>query len=252
MSQLEDYYDRLTPYYTYIYRDWENSLLRQAETLNRIIHEYFGSGVKTILDAACGIGTQCLGLAQQGYEITASDISSGEVQRARSEAQRRGLNITFETADMCDLWQHYRRTFDLVIACDNAIPHLLSDAQILEAFNQFYRCSTPEGGCMISVRDYAALTHSASQLNPRNIHETPSGKLILFDHWKFDGDYYDMTTYVVEDKGQPEAITQVIPGGRYYCIKINRLEALLLQAGFKRVFTLRECYFQPLLVATKK
>ena len=101
------------------------------------------------------------------------------------------------------------------------------------------------------MRDYATLTHSASQIYPRNVHESGEGKLILFDHWKFDGDYYDMTTYVVEDKGQPETITHVIQGGRYYCVSINRLEELLIQAGFKRVFTLRECFFQPLLVAVK-
>ena len=39
-----------------------------------------------MLDCACGIGTQALGLAAVGYEMEGSDISSGEIDRAQREA----------------------------------------------------------------------------------------------------------------------------------------------------------------------
>ncbi|WP_309246574.1 class I SAM-dependent methyltransferase [Ramlibacter montanisoli] len=44
-----------------------------------------------MLDAACGIGTQVLGLAEKGYELTASDLSPGALERLRQELHRRGL-----------------------------------------------------------------------------------------------------------------------------------------------------------------
>lgn len=245
------YYNQLAPYYPYIFADWETSIQHQGGVLDELIREYFPSGVKTILDAACGIGTQSLGLAQRGYSLTASDISTVEVERADIEAQKRGLSISFGVADMRQLRSIYRHPFDLVIACDNAIPHLLSDADILQAFQQFYQCTLEHGGCLVSVRDYATLKHDNCHFYPRTVHETPSGKLILFDIWQFEGDYYDMTTYVIEDKGQSKANTHVIQGGRYYCVSIARLEELLLQAGFQRVITLRERYFQPLLIGLK-
>jgi hypothetical protein len=153
---------------------------------------------------------------------------------------------------MRHVWNHYGRQFDVVLACDNAIPHLLTDADILQAFEQFFSCTRPGGGCIISVRDYAAMERGGSKLYPRQVHETAEGKIVIFDHWLFDGDYYDMTTYVVEDQGKPLATTHVIRGGRYYCITTPRLEVLLTQAGFSKVTTLRERFFQPLIVGIKE
>jgi SAM-dependent methyltransferase len=249
---LESYYNQLSPHYKHIYQDWNESVQRQAEILDAVIHEQIGSHAKSILDAACGIGTQSIGLAQMGYALTASDISASEIEEARAEAEKRHLNIDFEVVDMRQAWNHYQRQFDVVLACDNAIPHLLTDEEILQTFQQFYECTRLDGGCIISVRDYAAMARGGSKLYPRQVHETEDGKIVIFDHWAFDGDFYDMTTYVVEDKGQPLANTHVIRGGRYYCIGADRLEQLMARAGFVNVVTLRERFFQPLIVGVKK
>ena len=104
--------------------------------------------------------------------MTASDISSAEIELARLEAIRRGLTVDFRVADMRQLWTVYQRQFDVIIACDNSIPHLLSDADILIAFEQFYRCLVSGGGCIISVRDYAVLKQGGKQFYPRVIHDT--------------------------------------------------------------------------------
>ena len=183
--------------------------------------------------------------------VTASDISAGEIEAARGEAHQRQLAIDFAQVDMRQVWDHYACPFDVVLACDNAIPHLLSDAEILHTFEQFYQCTRPGGGCMISVRDYATMERSGSRLYPRQVHESAQGRVVIFDYWAFDGDYYEMTTYVVEDKGQAEATTHVMRGGRYYCISTARLEALMTQAGFFKVNTLRERFFQPLIVGSR-
>src|SRR5512139_4257289 len=127
---IESFYNQLSPYYKYIFQDWDASVERHAGILDGVIHEYFGDGVHTILDAACGIGTQTIGLAKKGYQLTASDISAGELEKARLEAASRTLNIDFRLADMRTLGQMFQAKFDLVIACDNAVPHLLSDADI--------------------------------------------------------------------------------------------------------------------------
>ena len=36
-------------------------------------------------------------------------------------------------------------------------------------------------------------------------HEVVGGRIVIFDLWEFDGDFYDITTYVMEDKGQAES-----------------------------------------------
>jgi len=245
------FYDQLAPYYHYVYADWEVSVTRQAAVLDSIIREFFSPPSRTILDAACGIGTQSLGLAALGYAVTASDISYGAQERARHLAQQRNLAIDFHVADMRTLRAVIAETFDVVIACDNAVPHLLSDDDIRQAFHQFYVCTTPQGGCIISVRDYANLERGGRQIHLGPVHDIPDGRLFTFDAWDFDGDYYDLTIYAVEDRGQAEAVTRVMRGGRYYWVTIHQLEQLLKQAGFKQVVLLRERFFQPVLVGIK-
>jgi 2-polyprenyl-3-methyl-5-hydroxy-6-metoxy-1,4-benzoquinol methylase len=130
----KDFYDRLSPFYHLVYADWERSIERQAVQLDQIIQENWGNDVRTILDVACGIGTQALGLAGLNYQVTASDLSPAAVARAKQEAQKRGLAIPFSVADMRQAYRHHQQQFDVVISCDNAVPHLLTDADILQAF----------------------------------------------------------------------------------------------------------------------
>jgi SAM-dependent methyltransferase len=248
---IESFYDQLSPFYKYIFQDWNASVERHAGILDGVIREYFGDHVHSILDAACGIGTQTIGLAQKGYQLTASDISAGELEKARNEAASRNFNIDFHLADMRTLDQTFQTKFDLVLACDNAIPHLFSEDEILQAFRQFYRITSDAGGCIISVRDYETMERESGKLYPRQVHDVPEGKIVIFDFWEFDGDFYDITMYVVEDTGQPVAKTNVIRGGRYYCVSITTLERLMTKAGFRKVITLRERYFQPLILGLK-
>lgn len=71
-------------------------------------------------------------------------------------------------------YDHHRRSFDVVLACDNSVPHLLSDSDILSAFQQFYACTAPDGVCLVSVRDYAATDLSqAAQFQPYGAHSVP-------------------------------------------------------------------------------
>lgn len=248
---VESFYDQLSPYYKYIFQDWNASVERQATILDEVIREYFGENVHSILDAACGIGTQTIGLAQKRYKLTASDISADEVEKARSEASKRNLDITFAVVDMRDLQQAFRTKFDLVIACDNSVPHLLNDDYIRQAFGQFYQITTESGGCIISVRDYDAMERGGRKLYPRQVHDIPQGKIVIFDCWDFDGDFYDITMYIVEDTGQATAMTTVIRGGRYYCVSISKLEKLMKDAGFITVITLKNRFYQPLLIGLK-
>ena len=248
---IEAYYNDLAPYYKWLHADWNASVTHHASTLDAVVQEVCGAHVHEILDAACGVGTQTLGLAERGYRMTASDISSAEIELARLEAIRRGLTIDFRVADMRQLWTVYQRQFDVIIACDNAIPHLLSDADILIAFEQFFQCLVSGGGCIISVRDYAVLKQGGKQFYPRVIHNTDKGRMVLFDVWEFDGDYYDITTYVTEDTGENIAQTHIIRGGRYYCVTTDTLEKLFRQVGFTQVRTLKDQFYQPLIVAIK-
>jgi methylase of polypeptide subunit release factors len=81
------FYDELAADYHLVYADWDASIVRQGESLDRLIYARRAS----VLDCACGIGTQAIGLALRGHRVTGSDISPAAVGRVTREAERRGV-----------------------------------------------------------------------------------------------------------------------------------------------------------------
>jgi SAM-dependent methyltransferase len=153
----QDFYDQLAPYYHLLYPNWEASSARQSRGLADVLGEFGVPAGSAVLDAACGSGTQALGLAQLGYHFTAWDFSPAAVARARVEAGTRGLAMTFAVADLRQLSSVIGGKFRAVIACDNAIPHLLSDAEIAASLAECRRLLDPGGVLLVSVRDYASI-----------------------------------------------------------------------------------------------
>lgn len=220
--KTNDYYNALAPYYKYIYQDWEKGIAKQSTALDSIITEFFGDK-KSFLDVSCGVGTQCLGLAELGYQVSASDLSEEEVKLAKSEAEKRGLEIAFKVADMRDVSKSFEGQFDIVLSADNSIPHLLDDEDILRAFKEFYALTNSDGGCVVTVRDYKNINPENKKeiLNPRRVHHTPDGKIVMFDLWEFEGDHYDLNTYLVKDEGGrvfegSDATRKILSAGYYW------------------------------------
>jgi len=246
-----DFYKKLTPFYYLIYPDWDKSIERQASQLNSIITEYWGGGIHTVLDVSCGIGTQALGLAQLDYQVTASDLSEAEVERARQEAQERALEIPFSVADMRQAFTHHQRQFDLVISCDNSVPHLLNDDDILQAFQQFFKCTRPGGGVIITVRDYDKEERSGTQVKPYGIRVKDRKRYLIFQVWDFDGDIYDISMYFISDDGEAECVTHVMRS-KYYAVGTGKLMSILEQTGFVDVERLDGRFFQPVIIGKKR
>lgn len=250
-DDLKQFYAEFAPLYHLIYPNWDESIERQADMLDSVIREIWGKSVCSVLDVSCGIGTQSLGLAKLGYQVTASDLSSDEVERAKREAKARNLSIDFTSADMREAYKHHARQFDLVISCDNAIPHLLTDEDILAAFQQMYECTQPEGGCIITVRDYENEDFSGPQMKPYGIREENGVRWALFQVWEPKGKTYDLTVYFVEDRGGPECRTHALRF-TYNIVGISKLIDLMAHAGFEDVNRLDGRFFQPIITGTRK
>jgi len=247
---VERFYDELAPFYHLIFPDWEASIRRQAEALDQVIRERWGDGRLSILDVACGIGTQALGLAALGHRVTASDVSAGAVERARREAAARGLAVRCSVADMRQAAAHHGEQFDLVIACDNSVPHLLTDEDLLAVFGQLLACTRPGGGCLISVRDYDGEERAGVHVKPYGIRDEGGVRYLVWQVWEFHGPIYDLAMYFVEDRGGPNCTTRVMRS-QYYAVGTDKLMELMRQAGFAQVERLDGRFYQPILVGRR-
>lgn len=245
------FYDIVAPFYHLIYPDWDLSIKKQGKDIENIVRS-FGISPDSILDVACGIGTQSLGLAQLGYRVTASDLSAQEIERCKSEATKRGLSISASVVDMRQAYECHQKKFDCVIACDNSIPHLLSDAEILSTLKQLFLCTKVGGLCLISIRDYTKIDFNTPiQLYPHGVREESGCRYILFQVWKSHLPLYDTTLYVIEHH-ENEAPIAHSSTATYYAISIEKLIGLMNQAGFAEINRVDNQYFQPVIVARKR
>ena len=229
---MADFYDDLAPYYHLIYDDWEAGMERQGARLAGVIADVWGGAVGSVLDASCGIGTQAIALARRGFDVTASDLSAEAVNRARQEASVRGLSVEFSVCDMRQVHSRHAGPFDLVISCDNSIPHLLTDKEILLALREFYACVHPGGGCLLTVRDYDSEPRGRGLVKPYGTREFGGKRFILFQVWDFEGDQYDLSFYIVEDDAATGAVSTHVMRSRYYAISCTRLLELMQEGGF--------------------
>jgi SAM-dependent methyltransferase len=242
-----NFYDDLASSFHLIFADWQASMDRQGEWLASFIRAQWPE-TRSVLDAACGIGTQALPLAARGFRVTASDLSSIAVARAAREARARGVELVTAVADLRKL-SHTHGLFDLVLACDNALPHLLSDAELLQALQECHACIRPGGGFLCSVRDYAA-PGTGSEVHGYGVRSQSDGRAILFQVWDWDGPQYDCALYIVEERTDSAPQTRVFRH-RYNAVPPARLLELMQQAGFESVRRV-EGFVQPVLVGSKR
>ncbi len=152
---VREFYDQLAGAYHLMFEDWEASMARQAAALGPILERECGPAAAVrVLDCACGPGTQTLGLARLGFQVTGVDLSAAAVERARLEASLRGLKARFYAEDMRRLNQIPDTGFDAVICMDNALPHLPGEDDLIRAAVGM-RAKLRDGGTLLaSIRDY--------------------------------------------------------------------------------------------------
>jgi SAM-dependent methyltransferase len=243
----EEFYDDLAPFYHLIYEDWEQAIAQQGAALARLLQQQGVMQGHEILDVTCGIGTQTIGLLLHGYQVTASDLSAGAIARLRAELARRGLQATTRVDDVRVLQQVTSGSFPALISCDNSIPHLLNDGQILQALRNCLRCLRPGGTAIFSVRDYASIPRRNPDLRLHAVRRQGAARELAYQLWEWDGDQYELRMYFTRDDGAGGCETRVFRS-RYYAVTIARLLELMAEAGYVDIHRIDGEYFQPLLV----
>ena len=244
------FYDELAPYYHLIYRNWEHAIAKQGAALASLLAELEVGPGEAVLDAACGIGTQTIGLLSHNYRVTASDISPAAIARLKTELANRSLQADCYVDDIRHLGRAGTGSVAAVIACDNAIPHLLSDSEILQAFRACHRCLRPGGVAIFSVRDYASIERRSPDVRPYGLRYEGGRRFLAVQVWEWDGDQYDLRMYLTFESATGACQTRVL-ASRYYAVPLARLAELLAEAGFTDVQRRDDVLFQPVLLGRR-
>lgn len=252
MNITQVFYDNMASQYDKLFQDWQATTKEQAVLLDKLFTENGFDKSANILDCACGIGTQAIGLAALGYPVTASDISHGELAEARQRAQQNHVKIRFEHADFCALSETFSTPFDIVICMDNALPHMLSEDALAAAIRSITSQIAAGGMFVASIRDYDALLMDRPPYSPPYIHKTDKGQRVSFQTWVWKDDHYKLTQYIIDD----EASLQISKFDcEYRATRREELTNLLLANGCSEAvwkFPEETGFYQPIVIARKE
>ena len=199
---VTDFYDRLSPEYRHnMGWDWQAVMREEGATLSRFLEDRMGRpGPYTLLDCSCGIGTQAIGLALQGHQVHATDLSTVSIECARKEAEDLGVEMSFGIADYRELGETVSDTFDVVLTCDNSIAHCLKDEDLDAALASMKARLNPDGILLISLRDYDALVVDKPRFNNEHVQDRPDGRRVVFQLWDWasNGRQYHNTQFLIK------------------------------------------------------
>ena len=254
MARPEDFYDDLAPDYHLLFSDWWSAALQHAEVISGLLSEH-GVAVEgsRLLDCTCGIGTQALPLAALGYDVTATDISPRSIDRARAEAERRNLRLRLAVADVRRVDEATEGPFDAAISCDNALPHLLTSADLNRAIRSIRACLRDGAVFVASIRDYDTLAESRPAGTPISLHGAPRARYGTGQAWAWsdDGNEVNITLFILAESPD-QAWHASARETTYRALRRKTFTAALRSNGFATVKWLmpyQSGYYQPVVIA---
>jgi SAM-dependent methyltransferase len=251
MDIIQNFYDHLATQYDKLFQDWQATTREQAVILERIFRDNGFDRTAAVLDCACGIGTQSIGLAALGYSVTASDISTAELEEAARRAEENCVAIRFERADFRALSERFGETFDIIICMDNALPHMLSGEDLAAAIKSMTGRLREKGILVASIRDYDAILAEKPPYSPPYIHKTADGQRVCFQTWDWSGAHYKLTQYILDDGKTLQASKFEC---EYRAVSREEITDLLFGSGCTQVRWLlpeETGFYQPIVVAKK-
>lgn len=199
-------YDEIADVYADYYEDYDSAVKKQGADLSKILKDTFKIQPSAkVLDCSCGIGTQAIGLALNGFSVTGCDISPKSIDQARQNASRFKVPAEFKVADMRQLASIYAgKSFDAVISCGNALAHILDQADIESILTGAQSLLAPGGVFMAAMTDHEKDDIRQEHLfYDAHVKRRRDSKTMNFQVWTWikPGESYICDDYTVIDQG---------------------------------------------------
>lgn len=228
------FYDAIADFYQLFYKDWEVQLEREGLTLRSIFRN---KGIETVLDVGCGPGTQSVPLAKLGFNITGVDPSPKLLKKAEQTAQKENVDVRWIQGDFLSLEEVVDAPFDAIICKGNSLPHLLTDAEIEQAIETFFKLLRPGGVLVIGLRDFETmLEHRPKFLPGFNHQDSNDSEFITFDIWEWqDGPPVIATQNLYIIRGQGEDYKTIKRTVHFRPLSTDEIKVVLLEQNFEDI-----------------
>lgn len=249
-KQQNEFYEQLASTYHLMFADWDGSMHKQGKLLSNLLPSPDQAG--PVLDCACGIGTQTLPLAALGYKMEGVDLSISELERAKKEAVIRGLSVDFRQDDMRQLKTAPLQHYGVVIAMDNALPHLESEEEVLTTLKTMKDRLKMGGHLLLSLRDYDKLMKERPSFTPPNFFQDGKYRRIVHQVWDWqDERHYMLHLYITYETLNGWISHHFV--GRYRAISVHEVVSFMKSVGFVEIKILgseETGFYQPIIQGT--
>jgi len=155
-------------------------------------------------------------------------------------------------ADLRTLDPDVAGPFDAVVSFDNALPHLLDDADLLAAAESVRRVLRPGGVLLASIRDYDTLLKERPSGDLPRRFQTDSGERIVVQLWEWlETDRYTARHFIID--GSPAGCWTVAERTTSYrALSRATLSDVLQHAGLEAIcwqMPERTGFYQPVVTA---
>ena len=188
-----------------------------------------------VLDIGCGTGGVALSCAEAGAVVTGIDINAGmlEVARRKPVPVETGGSVEWVELGAVEIEDRFPElTFDAVVSCDNAVPHLMTDNDLCQAMSSMLSQLRSGGLLLIGVRDYDQMADKRPKTTPIRSFGIPPNRRIVFQTWEWaeDGSLYDFDHFLLTET--PDGWVTHHGRNRYRAWSRAELESAAAGAGF--------------------
>lgn len=177
----------------------------------------------SILDLCCGPGRHSLILAERGFTVTGVDKTAFLLDKAKTRARAKNLQIDWIQQDMRDFVRP--GAYDLVLSMFTSFGYFDNKDEDIKVLNNIFQSLKPRGACIIDVMGKECL---AKILQPTTSEESPDGSILVQRHEIFDDWSRIRNEWILIKKGKAKSFKfhHTIYSGQ-------ELKACLIQVGFK-------------------
>lgn len=233
-NETNAFYDAIADFYPLFYKDWNIQLEREGLTLRSIFRN---KGVETILDVACGPGTQAIPLAKLGFKVVAIDPSVEMLKKAQRTADEHGVSAEWHRADFLSLTDVVDGPFDAIVCKGNSLPHLLTDDEIEITIQTFFELLRPGGVLVVGLRDFEMMLSHRPRFLPGFDHRDDNDtEFITFDIWEWEnGPPIIATQNLFIVRGQGKDYKTIKRTVQFRPLSTDELQVVLLEHNFEEI-----------------
>jgi glycine/sarcosine N-methyltransferase len=139
--------------------------------------------VTTVLDCACGTGSDLILFNSFGCDVHGADLSEAMLAQAREKLSDANLSIPIKKADFRDLAEHFKSNFDAVVCLSNAINEPLQDDKTLRALRNM-RAILRDGGILVFDQGQTDATMKKPPRFDPIVNERDYSRLFVIDYFE--------------------------------------------------------------------